>query len=137
VDPSLCDECQGLPADRQAACIDACPTEAITLLSEAVPVVTEAVRPVTPRPRPSTIEIETRQESVPLRAQVLPVLGTMASWAAREILPRLGDSLLRSLDRWAAERQTGSISSRSTVRKERAPGKEEGAGRRRRRRRGR
>lgn len=134
VDTSLCDECRRLPAGSQAACIVACPLEAIAIIPEAVPIVAPPVRPSVPEPEPRAIRIQTEQDTLPLRAKVLPVLGAMVSWAGREILPTLADSLLRSLERWATEGQTKSMS-RGAVGRPPASRNEGGKGRRRRQRR--
>jgi len=134
VDTSLCDECKGLPAGSEAACVSACPTKAIAILSEAVPAVTGPVRPPIPQPGPGVTRLETAPQTAPLRSMVVPAIGAMVSWAGREILPVLADSLLRRLDRWAAEGQVPT-GSRGTTEKISGSRSEGGKGRQRRRRR--
>jgi NAD-dependent dihydropyrimidine dehydrogenase PreA subunit len=136
VDTSLCDECIHLPGG-ETACVAACPREAITLVAEAVPVVTEPAHVPVLRPEPTTIQIETAPVRRPLRARVVPVLGAMASWAGREILPLLADSLVRSLDRWAMESQVGTGSGGATGKAATSRREGEKGRRRRRRQRGR
>lgn len=134
VDASLCDECKDLPASSEAACVAACPTEAITLGPEAVPAVIEMARPPAVRSEPGAIRIQTEREPVPLRAKMVPVVGSLLAWAGREILPVVTDSLLRRLDRWATESKTTSTS-RGVTREASASPDRGGEGRRRRRRR--
>lgn len=93
VDGTLCRDCQ--------ACIAASPTEAIL---RAEPLTTSAAEPVRVpvlRPEPELVLVDT-YSPVPLRAKVLPVVGTALVWTAREIVPRLADYFLDSLDRRAA-----------------------------------
>ena len=101
VEASLCRECE--------ACVAACPMEAIAITTpEARPALAPAgmavveAGPMSPSPRPEVAV-------VPRRAKVLPLVGTALAWAGREIVPRLADHLLYSLDRWAmGQRTTGS-----------------------------
>jgi len=134
VDTSLCDECKGLPAGSEAACLTACPTKAIAIISEAVPTVTGLDHPPIPQPVPSATRLETAPQTTPLRSMVVPAIGAVASWAGREILPVLADTLLRRLDRWAAEGQV-TPGSRGTTEKTSGSRGEGGKGRQRRRRR--
>jgi Fe-S-cluster-containing hydrogenase component 2 len=89
VEASLCRECE--------ACVAACPREAIAITAREVAPAGVAVveaRPASPIPREEP-------ELVPLRAQVLPLVGAALTWAGREIVPRLADRLLYSLDQRA------------------------------------
>jgi NAD-dependent dihydropyrimidine dehydrogenase PreA subunit len=133
VDTSLCDECGHLPPGSETACVVACPREAISLIAEALPSVTKPVLLPTSQPEPTTVQIKTEPDHRPLPARVVPLLGAMVSWAGRELLPLLADSLVRSLDRWAVESQTGT-STGSATRKAPASRREGGKGHRRRRR---
>jgi NAD-dependent dihydropyrimidine dehydrogenase PreA subunit len=94
------------------ACLAACPTVAITLAPQAEPVRMPALRP-----EPEAIRIRT--QPAPLRFRVLPVAGAALVWAGREILPRLADFLLYTLDRQTtAPRLPGTVGSRDAL----APG---------------
>ena len=98
VDSQLCRECE--------ACIAACPTEAIHLVTpEREPVAAPVLVPVR-QPAPEVIQVRTPSTPVPLRARVLPLFGATLAWAGREILPRLADLLLDSLDRREARQDT-------------------------------
>lgn len=125
VDARLCRECE--------ACVAACPMEAIAITTpEAAPasapsgVVVVEAGPVSPRPEAAV---------VPLRATVMPLVGAALTWAGREIVPRLADHLLYSLDKWALDRRTTSSPGRATSPREQSRGSGGGGGRRRRRRR--
>jgi Fe-S-cluster-containing hydrogenase component 2 len=118
VDTSLCRECE--------ACIAACPTEAISLTSQpAMPV---------PRPEPEVIQVRAEPAPLPVRARVLPVVGAAIVWAGREIVPRLADFFLDTLDRQAVEKRQIPAVQQGTGNGSQGRG---GGGRRRRRRRGR
>ena len=96
VDGTLCRDCQ--------TCIAACPTEAIL---SAEPVTTPAAEPVRVpvlRPEPELVLVETHPP-VPLRAKVLPVVGAALAWTAHEIVPRLAENWLDSLDRRGIEKR--------------------------------
>ena len=123
VDGALCRDCE--------ACMAACPTEAIALASQGQEPSTEPVRVIVPRHEPEIILAET--QPAPLRARVLPVVGSALVWAGREIVPRLADYLLYSLDRRSTgQRSTSMVQDGSAPRRD----KEGGARQRRRRRRG-
>ncbi len=124
VDQTLCSECE--------ACIAACPTEAITLTTPERGPAAEPVRVPARRPEPEVIHVRTQTVSTPFRTRVLPVVGAGLVWAGREIVPRLADLLLDTLDRRTARQQTTRIAGEpgSLLR----GGK--GSGRQRRRRRG-
>jgi NAD-dependent dihydropyrimidine dehydrogenase PreA subunit len=123
VDGALCRECE--------VCLAACPTGAIALATHEGPAV-EPIRVPTRRPEPEVIRVKAQTAPVPLRARVLPMMGAALAWAGREILPRLADSLLDTLDRrTAAAQATGEALGRETV----APGAKGGGQQRRQRRR--
>ena len=123
VDARLCRECE--------ACVAACPMEAIAITTpEAAPasapsgVVVVEAGPVSPRPEAAV---------VPLRATVMPLVGAALTWAGREIVPRLADHLLYSLDQWTMDRRAaGSPGRAPSPRAQNFRGR--GGGRRRRRR---
>lgn len=93
VEERLCRECE--------ACVTACPVEAIVCTTQEVAQAGIAVvqaRLESPSPSPEA-------DIVPLRAKVLPLVGTALTWAGREIVPRLTDYLLYSLDQRAMDRR--------------------------------
>jgi NAD-dependent dihydropyrimidine dehydrogenase PreA subunit len=106
VDASLCRECE--------ACVVACPVEAIAITAEeARPALAPAgvavaeTMPMSPSPRP-------KAAVVPMRARVLPLVGAVLTWAGREIVPKLADHLLHSLDRWAMRQEVASSPRRAS-----------------------
>jgi Fe-S-cluster-containing hydrogenase component 2 len=122
VDGALCRESK--------ACLEACPTGAITLAAHERPAA-EPIRVPALQPEPEVIRLKAQTAPVPLRARVLPMLGAALAWAGREILPRLADSLLHTLDRRITTLQaTGAVGSREAL----AP-RAKGAGRQHRHRR--
>jgi NAD-dependent dihydropyrimidine dehydrogenase PreA subunit len=98
VDSPLCRDCE--------ACVAACPTEAIRLVTPERALAAEPVRVPVRQPEPEVIQVRTASPPVPLRAQVLPVVGATLAWAGREILPRLADLLLDGLDRREVRQDT-------------------------------
>ena len=96
LDSALCRECE--------ACLAACPNGAI-ILSEQENPMAEAVRLPAfwpeghGRPALEVIRVRTQSAPLPLRARVLPIAGAALAWAGREILPRLADLMLDTLDR--------------------------------------
>ena len=129
VDGSLCRDCE--------SCIAVCPTGAIAYASQAPMPEGDAVDAVhvpVPRPEPAVIRVSTQPAPVPLRAKVLPVLGAAFVWAGRELVPRLADYALYSLDRLADGRCTARIP-RTSPDNGSVDHRGGGAGRRRRRRR--
>ena len=134
VDGILCRDCQ--------ACIAACPTEAISLVGqgqETAPSLAEgsgaeAARMPALRPEPEIIRVRTQPPAAPLRRKVVPVLGAAFAWAGREIITRLADYALYSLDQRIAERQKPGMARSQSGNGTRGPA-EGGKGRRRRHRR--
>jgi ferredoxin len=123
VDGTLCRTCE--------ACIDACPMDAIvyegqTAGAQAVPAQVPAVRPV-----PEVMQVGT--QPLPLRTKVLPVIGAALAWAGREIVPRLAEYALDSLERWADEERVDGTLRQAPNRG--ARGERDGSGGRRHRRR--
>jgi len=125
VDAGLCRECE--------ACVAACPTEAIVITTKEAAPAGAPVGLVAVEPRPVSARPETA--TVPLRAKVLPVIGAALAWAGREIVPRLADHLLYSLDKWALDRRAASSPGRAASPREQGRGGGGGGGRQRRRRR--
>lgn len=99
VDQKLCCDCQ--------ACVAACPTEAITLAARTDSV-SEPVRALAPRPEPKVIQVKTQPAPVSLRTSLIPVVGGALAWAGREIVPRLAEYFLYSMERRAVQRQISS-----------------------------
>jgi NAD-dependent dihydropyrimidine dehydrogenase PreA subunit len=98
VDRELCRECQ--------SCVAACPTTAIAYLrQQEMPQPEPASVPVL-YPTPAAIPVRSQTAQVTMRARVLPLVGATLAWAAREIVPRLADYALESLDRRAARMKT-------------------------------
>jgi NAD-dependent dihydropyrimidine dehydrogenase PreA subunit len=125
VDRRLCRDCQ--------ACIAACPTEAIRSTEPVTTSAAEPVRVPVVRPEPEHVLVET-YSPVPLRANVLPVVGTTLVWTARKIVPRLADYYLDSLDRRAARRRARGVV-QHTSGTDSQTGRDDGGRRHRRRRR--
>ncbi len=98
VDGQLCREGE--------ACIAACPTEAIRLVTPERELAAAPGRLPVPQPEPEVIQVRTPSSPVSLRARVLPVVGATLAWAGREVLPRLADLLLDSLDRREVRQDT-------------------------------
>lgn len=98
VDSQLCRECE--------ACIAACPTEAIALVTPEPELVAKPVRVPDRQPEPAVIQVRAPSTPVPLRARVLPVVGATLVWAGREIVPRLADLLLDTLERQEVRQHT-------------------------------
>jgi NAD-dependent dihydropyrimidine dehydrogenase PreA subunit len=94
LDGALCHECE--------ACIAACPTQAISLVTPELALAAEPARMPARQPEAEVSQARVPSTPVPLRARVLPVNGTTLAWAGRQIVPRLADLLLDSLDRWQA-----------------------------------
>ncbi len=88
VDETLCNLCE--------ACISACPKEALSSVPEVVST-PEADR--LPQVQPDkVIQLPpVRTEVTPWHQKVLPAVGVVVSYAGREILPRVVDSLVSAL----------------------------------------
>lgn len=123
LDRALCRECE--------ACLAACPTGAITVAAQDEAVADEARVPAL-RPEPEVIQIRTAPRPAPLRARVLPLVGSALLWAERDLLPWLADVLDRREQRTTHLSTRTGASSREIL-KSQARG---GQGQRRRRRRG-
>lgn len=128
VDVALCRECE--------ACIAACPMEAIAYTSREPAMQVEPARTPVPRPEPDVIRVRTRPAPIPSRARVLPLVGGALAWAGREIIPRLADYALDSLDRRAMEKRGARVLGSRPDRGFAARGRGGGGQHRRRRRRG-
>lgn len=100
LDGTLCREYEAC----MAACLAACPEGAITLTAQEEPVA-EAARLPALRPEPELLRVRTSPAPVPLRSRALPVVGAALAWAGREILPRVADLMLDTLDRQTTRRQ--------------------------------
>jgi Fe-S-cluster-containing dehydrogenase component len=101
VDDALCQDFREKMATGTAACVAACPAEAIVLTEPAPLPQQDVTRVPARRPEPEVVVVGTDQMPVPMRAKVLPLLGAAITWAGREIVPRLADHLLQNLDRQA------------------------------------
>jgi NAD-dependent dihydropyrimidine dehydrogenase PreA subunit len=90
VDHALCRECE--------VCLTACPREALVVMDEWQP---EAEPVWLPALRSESEMVQVKAEPAPLavRSRVLPLVGAALAWAGREIVPRLADYVLYSLDR--------------------------------------
>jgi ferredoxin len=101
VDDALCRDFREKMATGTAACVAACPAEALTL-TEWSQMPQRVMTGVPARqPQPEAVVVRSGPMPVSLRAKVLPVVGAAMAWAGREIVPRLADYLLQSLDRRA------------------------------------
>ncbi len=78
VDGTRCQGCE--------ACVAACPEGALSVVS--APVAPLGERPLKVRPD-AVIEASSKGAVMPWHRRLLPALGTVASFAAREVLPRV------------------------------------------------
>ena len=101
VDDALCSDFREEMATSTAACVTACPAEAIVLSEYPREPAQDLNRLPAQRPEPEVVVVGTKPVPASLRATVLPVVGAAMAWAGREIVPRLADYLLQSLDRRA------------------------------------
>ena len=101
VDDALCKDSREKMATTTAACVAACPAEAIALRELAR--APEGGMPPVPavRPEPEVVSVRAVPAPLSVRTRVLPVVGAAVAWAGREIVPRLADYLLKNLDRRA------------------------------------
>ena len=106
VDGALCRGCQ--------SCIAACPTAAIAFVYQEQAPLPEPVR--APAQRPASAVIPLRAQTAPqaIRIRMLPLVGAMLARAIREIVPRLADHALDSLERRAARTSTQAARRSST-----------------------
>lgn len=100
VDKALCRGCE--------ACLAACPSGAIVLVTQEGPA-PETKRLPALCQEPAVVRVRTLPAPVPVRSRTLPVVGTALAWAGREILPRLADLLLDTLDRRTSCLQAKSV----------------------------
>ena len=89
IDDARCQRCE--------ACVSACPAGALAVVSAPVAVVESRV----PQARPATlIDVRpVRTVPVPWHRKVLPALGAVASFTAREVLPRVLEIIASSPER--------------------------------------
>lgn len=98
VDGLLCQSCE--------VCLTACPTGAISLAEPVQQRAAELARVPARGPEPEPMQTTTETlRPAPLRSSVLPVVGAALAWVGREIVPRLADYFLGSLDRRAVEKR--------------------------------
>jgi ferredoxin len=90
VDNTLCHDCE--------CCIAVCPTEALLLTERSGALVVKPVQVPAIRSEPELVRVIMQPTSPPLRSRVLPAFGAALGWAAREMMPRLVDYVLDSLD---------------------------------------
>jgi len=87
IDQGRCTECE--------ACIQACPNGAILVVTE--PVEEKAMLPRQPSPRVAPRRAVS--PTVPLRRQLVPLVGSALVFLGREVAPRLIPRLVNALDR--------------------------------------
>ena len=100
IDQERCNGCQ--------ACVEACPNEAILMVIE--PAEEKAIS-LREQPAPEIARAEPHRPPVPLRSQVVPVVGTALAFLGREVAPRLAMYLMDALDR----RQSAPVSSKNNL----------------------
>jgi ferredoxin len=99
-------EVDGLLCKSSEVCLAACPTGAISLAEWVQQPAAELARVPGRDPEPELMEATTETlRPVPLRSSVFPVVSAALAWVGREIVPRLVDSILSSLDRRALEKR--------------------------------
>lgn len=133
VDQKLCRDCPAVAAGDTAICITACPMEAITLDTQTDSV-SESHRALTPRPEPQVIHVKTQPAPVSLRTSLILIIGGALAWAGREIVPRLAEYFLYSMERRMVARQTSTVSPNRLGDSSSTRGKGDGSRQRRRRR---
>ncbi len=87
IDQERCEGCQ--------ACVEACPLGAIICEEEK-----SQPETILMKVKPAPVEVIRNQEPVPgpIRSIVLPVLGSVLIWTGRELIPRLANLALKTLD---------------------------------------
>ena len=88
VDQEKCTDCE--------ACVEICPNRAMLAVRE--PVEERAAVPSV-RPAPEVIRGKPQPAPVPLRARLVPLVGSALAFAGRQIAPRLATRLVNALDR--------------------------------------
>jgi ferredoxin len=101
VDHALCSDFQAQMATGTAACVAACPAEAISLSELSREPLRDPNRLPAQRPEPEVVSVKAVPAPLSVRARVLPVVSAAMAWAGREVVPRLADYLLQNLDRRA------------------------------------
>jgi len=113
INQERCDACE--------ACVEACPNGAILVVTEAV-----EEKAMLPRVQPRSHVAPMRPASpiVPLRTQLVPLVGSALAFLGREVVPRLIPRLVNALDRNANNSTT-------TISRPALASNENGRGRRR------
>ena len=131
LDDVLCRDFREKMATSTAACVAACPAEAIVLTEQARMPEQDLTRVPALRPEPEVVRVRAVPVPLSLRSRVLPAMGAAIAWAGREIVPRLADYLLYDLERRATE---GRMAANGTNGGSRSHKRRKGRRRRRRRR---
>ncbi|MDH7486149.1 MAG: 4Fe-4S binding protein [Anaerolineae bacterium] len=88
VDQEKCTDCE--------ACVEVCPNGAMLAVREPV---AERVAVPSVRPAPEVIQVKPQAAPVPLRAKLVPFVGSALTLLSRNIAPRLATYLVNALDR--------------------------------------
>jgi Fe-S-cluster-containing hydrogenase component 2 len=88
IDQEKCTDCE--------ACVEACPNGAMLAVREPV---AERVAVPSVRPAPEVIQVRPQVAPVPLRARLVPLVGSALALLGRNIAPRLATYLVNALDR--------------------------------------
>jgi NAD-dependent dihydropyrimidine dehydrogenase PreA subunit len=88
IDQEKCTDCE--------ACVEVCPNGAMLAVRE--PVAEQAVVP-SARPTPEVIRVRPQVAPIPLRARLVPFVGSALALLGRNIAPRLATYLVNALDR--------------------------------------
>lgn len=98
VNSDLCDGCGSFDEITDRACIDLCPSNALSWMADPVPErPTEATSLVIIDPQPQVIPAPMRAP-MPWYRAALPAVGGALMWVGREIVPRLAPLALDVLD---------------------------------------